>query len=217
MKTLPGRWSCVLLLPALLVGLSLLGAVESRAQQTTSKASVGVEIRVGPIAQIEFPQGTGFELYIPSRQEGLADQGPFSPARAPHVATAQIPFTVVGNAWAVVSALPADILQVLPDGPVGKAFPGDPEGPNQGVELPYRLRLEFPEGTPVQPLAGLENPRGRNPTDDGTASANVASGPVFGVIHVIPDIIWGEIASGRFVNHGLYRGEVQVTIAATEN
>jgi len=225
MNTLSGRRWRFLLLSALVAGVSLVGTLESHAQRTTSEARVGVGIRVGPIAQIEFPQGTGFVLDIPSREEGLADRGPFSPQRAPHVDTAQIPFTVIGNAWVTVSVEPGAVLESPPGGPVGRAFPDgpvgmarpdDPFGPNQGVELPYRLWIEFPEASSARLAAGLGNPSGRNPTEHSISRANVASGPVSGIVHVVPGVTWGEIASRSFVNPGLYRGDVQVTITATE-
>ena len=205
--------------------VALLAPLSQRTFAASDTASVTISIQIGPIAEIDFPQGTGFELYIPSREEGLAGRGPFPRGEEPHVDTAQIPFTVIGNAWVTVEAAPGAVLEPPPggpvgrafgDAPVGKAFPDDPDGPNQGVELPYRLWIEFPEGSSARSPAGLGNPSGRNPTEHSISRANVASGPVSGIVHVVPGVIWGEIASQHFDNPGRYRGEVQVTITATE-
>ena len=215
--------SCKAVASALLLGALVGAGFEARAQQGRDTATVGVQIQIGPIAQLDFPEGTGFELYIPSREEGLAGSGPFPRGEEPHVDTAQIPFTVIGNAWVTVEAAPGAVLEPPPggpvgrafgDAPVGKAFPDDPD--NQGVELPYRLWIEFPEGSSAHSPAGLGNPSGRNPTEHSISSANVARGPVSGIVHVVPGVIWGEIASQHFDNPGRYRGEVQVTITATE-
>lgn len=226
MKMPRGRWFCVLLLSVGFVGTLLFGALGSRAQQAAREAIVGVGIKVGAIAQIEFPQGTGFALDIPSRAEGIAGRGPSAPGRAPHVDTAQIPFSVTGNAWVTVSVEPGAVMGSPPVGPVGRAFPNDlvgkalpddPSGPNKGVELPYQLWLEFPKASLASSPVGLGNPSGRNPAHHKVLRASVAKGPVFGIVHVVPGITWGEIASRNFDNPGLYFGSVQVTVTASEN
>lgn len=226
MQTLHVRWSFFLLFLAAFAGVSLHGNLEGKAQQTTSQTRAAVGIRVGPVAQIDFPQGTGFLLDIPSRVEGLAGRGPVASVHAPHVDAATIPFTVTGNAWVMVSVEPAAVLasppgspvgRAFPDGPVGRALPDDPSGPNQGVELPYRLWIEFPSANAARSPAGLGNPSGGNPAQHSMSRANVADGPVAGIVHVVPSVTWGEIASRRFASPGLYRGEVQVTVTATEN
>lgn len=222
MKTVRVRWSFIQLFSAAFASFLLHGSHEGQAQPIRA----GVGIRVGPIAQIDFPQGTGFLLDIPSRAEGLAGRGPFASGQAPHVDTVTIPFTVAGNAWVIVSVEPGSVQGARSGGPVGRAFidslvgralPDDPSGPNQGVELPYRLWVEFPATTSARPPAGLGNPSGGNPAPHNESRANVADGPVNGIVHVVPSVTWAEIASRRFVNPGLYRGDVQVTITAIDN
>lgn len=211
--------SCKAFGSALLLGALLGAGFQVRAQQGKDTATVGVQIQIGPIAQLDLPKGTGFELYIPSRTQGLGGGGPFTRGPAPHLDNVQIPFTVSGNAWVTVTAAPSAMLDSPPSGPVGRASRTGPMGKalsDAGAELPYYLCIELKSGNHGRSLAGLGNPCGTNPTQHPTSRANVAQGSVSGVVHVVPGVIWGDIASRRFDSPGIYRGEVQVTIIATE-
>lgn len=211
--------SCKAVASAMLLGALVGAGFEARAQQGRDTATVGVQIQIGPIATLDFPEGTSFELHIPSRAQGLGGAGPFTRGPAPHLDSAQIPFTVSGNAWVTVAAAPGAELDAPAGGPVGRASGAGPGGKalsDAGAELPYYLCIELEPRKRGRSLAGLGNPCGTNPTQHATSRANVARGPVSGVVHVVPGVIWGSIASRRFDNPGIYRGEVQVTITATE-
>lgn len=181
---------------------------EQRATASDEAVSVTVAIEVAPIAQVELPQGGGFRLYIPTRDEGTGPGGPFTPQQAPHLDIAEIPFEVTGNGIVNVDVKPETIIAEAPDGVIGEAMHTEVSG----WTLPYRVRLEFPLGNPPNPTAGLGNPGGRNPTQGESYSADTSSGPLSGIVHVIPDVTWGEIASGRFSESGHYTGTVEITV-----
>ena len=202
----------------------LFALIPYRALAASDTASVVISIQVTPIAQIEFPQGADFQLYIPSREEGRGRGGPFTRGPTPHLDSAQIPFIVTGNSWVTITAEPGAIFTLPPRSPVGRAFGDvpvgialldDPDASAQESAIPYTLWIEFPAGLSGRSPAGLGNPSGKNPTKQSALQASVANGPISGIVHVVPNIVWGDIASGGFVNSGIYRGEVQVTVTAS--
>ena len=212
------------LILAWLAGATGIGSTEVMAQQAFGEANVNILIRINPIARVDFPQGTGFVLVIPSREEGRGRGGPFTRGPAPHLDSAQIPFIVTGNSWVTITAEPGAIFTLPPRSPVGRAFGDvpvgialldDPDASAQESAIPYTLWIEFPAGLSGRSPAGLGNPSGKNPTKQSALQASVANGPISGIVHVVPNIVWGDIASGRFVNSGIYRGEVQVTVTAS--
>jgi len=198
-----------------------LGAGKALAASDT--VSITVAIQITPIVQIEFPQGSEFQLYIPSREEGRGGGGHFTRGPAPHLDTAQIPFIVTGNARVTVSAEPGEVFAWPHRSPVGQAFDDvllgkaiivDPANSAEENAIPYTLWIEFPAAVSGRSPAGLGNPSGKNPTKHSSLQASVANGPISGIVHVVPSITWGDVASGRFVNAGIYSGEVQVTVTA---
>lgn len=175
-----------------------------------ARETVTVSIRVAPVAQVDFPAGTGFELHIPDKGKGRA---PMRAGPPPHIDTAQIPFTIKGNTPVVVLAVPGAILQEDQDGTIGRAWPVPGGGASGDAALGYRLRLEFPLGVPKNPLAGLGNGRGKNPTRSDSMKGDPSQGSLSGIIHVIPDVHWGDVASGKFDDPGIYSGSVQLIIS----
>lgn len=220
MKPRPVKHCLIALVTALFSGVLSPGYPGVHAQLASDEARLGVQIRFGPIAQLELPEGTAFELHIPSRAQGLEGSGPFTRGPAPHLDSAQVPFTVSGNARVTVSAAPGAVLDAPPEGPVGRASRTGPTGKalsDTGAELPYYLCIELPESGGRGPSsAGLGNPCGTNPGHQATSRVDTAQGPISGVVHVVPGVMWGDVASRSFDNPGIYRGEVQVTITARE-
>lgn len=209
-----GRWSCSLLYATAFMAGSLLGVLESRAQQTRSEASVGVQITVNPTAQIDFPLGSGFELYIPSRADGRGRGGPFRSSQAPHLDIAEIPFQVRSNTHVTVVALPDEILDYVRGEPIGKAVYSGPSESATGAVLPYRLRLDFPIKARGRAVPGFRIESSGNSTGS-HASAGYPSGVILsGIVYVVPKIQWSDVASRRFSEPGLYKGAIQVTVSA---
>lgn len=212
---------CAFLICAAILFFPLLRSAEGQVLQTTHEARVQVELRVSTIAQIDFPEGTNFLLRIPSREEALARRGPYALGNPPYLDVAEIPFVVNGNAWLTVSAEPGSVQASRPkrgfgpaydSGPVGLAFPDDRNGPNKGIELPYRLWIDFsPTGVGGRSADLLGPARGAS-----VAHINAADGPILGVVYVVPNLTWGEIASRRFSHPGYYRGEVRIAITTFE-
>lgn len=215
MKLQFGRRFRVFLLPAVLAGASLSGVLEIQAQQATSKARVGVQVRVDPIVRLEFPQGNEFELYIPSREEGRGRGGPFHPHHAPHLDIAVIPFEIQSNSGIIVEALPGEILEYFRGKAIGKAFPADSTNSATGAVLPYRLHLELPTKTRGRSVPGFSVLRGRNLTTSEISAADARGEVLSGTVYVIPTIKWGDISSRRFNDPGLYRGSVQITVSVS--
>lgn len=174
------------------------------------RATVSIAIKVSPIAQIDFPSGTDFELDIPGRpnRHGSRRGGP-----PPHLDTAQVPFTITGNSPVTVRALPGVIFRQDHKGILGKAFSVPGGGASADAVLGYRLRLEFPLGHPRNPLAGFGKRRGKNHTGLNRLTADPSQGPLSGIVHVIPNENMGSIASGKFGHPGRYRGSVQVILS----
>lgn len=193
MRILPVRWSFFLLFSGAFASVSLHGSLEGQAQQATSQTRAAVGIRVGPIAQIDFPQGTGFVLVIPSREQGRGSRGPFTRGPAPHLDSAQIPFTITGNSWVTVTAEPgafftlpqrSPVGRALGDVPVGMALLDDPGVSGLKPAIPYTLWIEFPADRSGRSPTGLGNPSGKNPTKYSALQASVANGPISGIVHV---------------------------------
>lgn len=188
---------------ACFIGITtLIGVVPSVAFERS--ASVTVTITIPPSARAEFPDGTSFQLRIPSRQEGLGPGGPFAYGRAPHVALAQVPFTVLANTPVTVSVLPGDLMEA------GSALGAATRADGGDTRLPYRVRLEFPLGVPNNPLAGNG---GNGRSGDDVRSADPRGALLSGIVHIVPAITWGEIASRRFSASGLYVGNVEVVVS----
>ena len=166
----------------------------------SATATVRIAIRIGPIVEVSFPEGTNFSLEVVDAGRPRFGEAGGGRSRRALVAPATIPFEVRGNAHAVVSAMP---------GEVSRAFDAaNPTGiarlPNEGAQTPgdsrmeYRTIVEFPD-----------EDRGNVTTHGNTKRANVASGPMRGVVHVIP-------RSLRAVPSGRYSGAVQMAVYAEE-
>jgi len=172
----------------------------------SDRATVSIAIEIGPIVQLDLDSGAGFQIYIPTASETRGR--PFDFGAPPHVSLAEVPFTVRGNTPVTVSARPEPLQDG--DGQVGRAIAVD----GSGRTVRYRLVLEFPLGTPAKPLQGL-GARGQNATGNATRSADASTGPLSGIVHIVPEVIRGEIASSR-VHSGWYSGSVRV-IVGTDN
>jgi hypothetical protein len=80
-------------------GLVALFFAAAASAQTTDTATVGVSIQIEPVAEIKFPDGFDFFIYVPEKKEH-----PVLPAI--------LPFKIRGNALATVTAIPDDFLRV---------------------------------------------------------------------------------------------------------
>lgn len=216
MKTFRKTLLCIAIYHAVFVAYFAFGTVECRAQQATNEARVGVGIKIGPIAQIEPAQGNGFELYIPSREEGRGPGGSTQPDQAPHLDIAEIPFEIRSNSRVTVEALPGAVLEYLQGEPIGKAFPVEQDNAAAGAVLPYRLHIEFPAKTRGRAVPGLRNGRGKNPTGSHSSTYDASGGSVSGIVYVIPIIKRADLATRGFNQPGLYTGTVQITVSAGE-
>lgn len=127
--------------------------------QASHSAEVHVSITVAPMAQVSFPQGTGFRLVVP--QPFCARLGPFGWARGlrdvdrnrfrcalwsalwwPPIDPVRIPFIVRGNTPVTVTVTPSAFIRLRFGTYVGKALS------NSGQSLPYNVIVHFPAPSP---------------------------------------------------------------------
>jgi len=175
------------------------GASAAMRDQT---ATVSISIRVGPIAEISTPKGTGFLLRVGGANTDVIQ------TVLQHAAPSRVPFVLRGNAKAsvYVDASERDM---------------SPAGNEMGIArlvsdpsriLNYRINVEL-EGDNNDVLSGNYQPyeSGNSDTFSKYASANVASGPSKGIVSVIP-----IISETRRPTNGTYSGSVSLTITATE-
>lgn len=187
------------------MALLLSGGLAFEAMAQSDRATVSVTVRVDPIARLDLDAGSGFEIYIPTAAETRG--GPFSFGAAPHVALAEVPFTVRSNTRVTVSVLPEPLM----DG-TGKGQAIAVNG--SGETLGFWVVLDFPSGTTLNPLEGL-GAHGQNATGKTASSADVSSGPLAGIVYIVPNVTRGEVASGR-VPSGRYSGAVQVVVTVDD-
>jgi hypothetical protein len=79
--------------------VALLFGATAGSAQSTDTATVGVSIEVESIAEIKFPDGFDFFIYVPEK-------------KGHPVLPAVLPFKIRGNALATVTAIPDDFLRV---------------------------------------------------------------------------------------------------------
>lgn len=218
------RFSRLLFL-AIFCGAFLAFVSMTMAQPKSSEYKLGVALKVDAYAHVEFPKGTSFKVRIPSLNEWLNFRTQNASEALPHLDTVHIPFIVTGNAWVAISVGPGEIEQKLPPS-IGFQETINASRTNSNAErlqhvqpqsaLFFKTYIEFPKRLANQTTKGISTSSGKNPTQNTSLRTNVADGPVSGVIHVIPNIIWGENARRNAVLPGIYRGNVQVTISASE-
>jgi hypothetical protein len=218
------RFSRLLFL-AIFCGAFLAFGSMTMAQPKSSEYRLGVALKVDAYAHVEFPKGTSFKIRIPSLNEWLNYRTQNASQALPYLETVQIPFIATGNAWVAISVEPGEIEQRLPAGnDLQERINASRSHSNAErlqhvqpqIALPFKVYIEFPKRLSNRTTKGLSTYSGENPTQNTSSRADVADGPVSGAIHVIPNIIWGENARRNAVLPGIYRGNVQVTISASE-
>jgi len=196
-------------LARLCLGLAALCAVAAvapgiPAAAKESSVTVSISIKVGPIAEINFPRGTDFVLEVPKPETGAPAAG----EDLPRVEPIRIPFVVRGNATALVHAEASEIQK-------------SHDGTNLGVArmisdrsrtLTYMLEMNFPsKSKTMKKIIFSRISRDNIDTSSRYASANVADGPSNGFVSVIPNF-QNAARSG----YGTYSGSVNLTITAIE-
>ena len=199
------------------IAIAIIWLMPPEASASEENAKVTLMIRVHPMAEVQFPNGQGFVLRIPSRAEGLVPGGPFIPGRAPQLDAAQIPFQIIANTPVTLTALPVEVSELRKTTVIGTATSEDPDGPNAGALLPYVLRLEIVTDGMAAPGRGLGITRGMSAQATNEATVQSPGRMLHGVIHVHPDLNWGDVASGAFPYHGTFRGEVRLTVTPKED
>lgn len=223
-------------LVAFLVGV--IGPVYGAVAQASHQAQVTVSIRVDPIAEISFPQGTGFAIRVPPP----ACPPSFSfHHRAcsewwqhwwPPIAPVRIPFVVKGNALATVSALPGSYVRIRSGRYLGAAV-------NSGEQLGYHVIVQFPLPTKSYHwvlgwtewsdwgrwhnwagFGGLPNWShiAQLPGLDGVGTPPITTnvvdrgGTAYGIIYIVAAHHW--TVDGHSATPGTYHGSIEVTVAA---
>jgi hypothetical protein len=206
--------------------------------QPSRRASTTVSIRIDPIAEISFPQGTGFAIFVPpsaclpsfnSRKHGCLL---WSQYWWPPIAPVRIPFVVKGNALATVSARPDTFVRISSGRYLGRAVhSGEQLGYHVIVQFPlpsnsYHWLLDWtewsdwglwnhwggygslPAWSKIAQLPGL-NGVGTPPL---TSSIVDRGGTAYGVIYIVTAHGW--TIDGRRAGPGIYHGSIQVTVGA---
>lgn len=172
------------------------------------RVTVSIAIKVGPIAEVSFPEGTDFVLRVPEAGATVAHSGPSGTRDAPVAAPVEIPFTVRGNAKAIVHAEASEKIPYRNGTHVGVARMLT----NSERILTYRLDLRFPKSNNILNQGHIdEYSRDNIDTSSRYAQLDVAPGPFNGIVSVIPT----HPKVARPTN-GTYSGSVNLTITATE-
>jgi hypothetical protein len=192
---------------AVLLSACITAALAGMARADQASAVVGVEIHVPPIAEVQFPQGADFSLEIPSREEGLGPGGPFRSSQPPQLDAARIPFLLLANHTVTITAVPVRVFGTRGDVLIGAATQDGGD-----AVLPYTLQLEI-EGAGTSPhLRGFGITRGLAARHQNEVTVRSGGQPLSGVVHVHPDVSWGEIASRRFAGSGVFTGEIRISV-----
>lgn len=170
------------------------------AQTMSAAATVRIAIRIGPIVEVSFPEGTDFSLEVVNNGRPQFGEARAGRSRPTLLAPAKVPFEVRGNAKAVVSAMPGEVGRAFDvANPTGIARLSDERAQTPGDDgIEYRTFVQFPD-----------QHRDNISTHGDTIRANVAAGPLRGVIHVIPTNI-------SKASVGQYSGAVQMAVYAEE-
>jgi len=189
---------------AAIFGASTLAATAvptvAAAQIMSAAATVRIAIQIGPIVEVSFPEGTDFSIEVVENSGPQFGGSGAGLSRPTLLAPATIPFEVRGNAHAVVSAIPGEVSKAFdaanPTGIARLSNQSAHTSGNGGIE--YRTFVEFPDEY-----------RDNISTHGSTVKANVATGPLRGVVHVIPlDVSKAPV--------GRYSGAIQMVVYAEE-
>lgn len=193
---------------ALLVGLFPLEYASAQSTQET----VNVRISVGQIAEIEFPEGSGFELDIPDREDGRGPRGPFGSSLAPQLDAARIPFVLRANHTVRITAIPLQVVGWRGNVAIGGATQVDDGEGVDGRVLPYTLQLELQDHGSSAQVRGLGITSGQSTRFQNEITVRESGQGLRGIIHVHPDISWADVASGRYTASGVFSGEVRLGV-----
>jgi hypothetical protein len=203
MKSDAGAW----LLKRMSVLALVLFACAGHGAAQDDQQTVILQIHVPPIAEVQFPQGADFSLEIPSREEGLGPGGPFRSSQPPQLDAARIPFLLLANHTVTITAVPVRVFGTRGDVLIGAATQDGGD-----AVLPYTLQLEI-EGAGTSPhLRGFGITRGLAARHQNEVTVRSGGQPLSGIVHVHPDVSWGEIASRRFAGSGVFTGEIRISV-----
>lgn len=198
---------------AVLMNPSIVFASQAISRGNNDLGVVSIAITVGPIAEIRFPEGLSFELRVGESDVNAAEHGDdiagLETLTPESIFRADVPFLVLGNAYAVVEARPSRVaysgarevgVAAKSSGPVGR----------EGV-LGYTLEIDFEGNSRNRNNSRTqERVRAEFATATAISSVDVAQSERMGLLRIYADATLFES------NTGIYHGEVIMAISAEQ-